>query len=52
MCEVQIRAVAGCQSGRFKSSVKHIEIISQLLILHRLCGRCLVLGDVPQTSPY
>ncbi len=57
MCEVQIRASAGCQSGLFRSAVKHIEIIGQLLILHRLCvwgGRgagCLVL-DVPQTSPY
>ncbi len=29
MCEVQIRAGAGCQSGLFKSAVKHIEIISQ-----------------------
>ncbi len=53
MCEVQIRAGAGCaQSGLFKSAVKLMEIISQLLILHRLWGRCLVLGDVPQTSPY
>ncbi len=34
MCEVQIRVGAGCQSGLFKSAVKHIEIISQLLILH------------------
>ncbi len=30
MCEVQIRAGAVCQSGLFKSAVKHIEIISQL----------------------
>ncbi len=52
MWEVQIRAGAGCQSGLFKSAVKHVEIISQLLILHRLWGRCLVLGDIPQTSPY
>ncbi len=52
MCEVQIRAGAGCQSGLFKSSVKHIEIVSQLLILHRLWGWCLVHGNVPQTSPY
>ncbi len=52
MCEMQIRAAAGCQSGHFKSVVKHIEIISQLLILHRLWGRSLVLGDVPQSSPY
>ncbi len=56
MCEVQIRASAGCQSGLFRSAVKHIEIIGQLLILHRLCvgvggGGGLVL-DVPQTSPY
>ncbi len=50
--EVQIRACAGCQSGLFKSTVKHIELLSQLLILHRQWGRCLVLGDVPQTSPY
>ncbi len=49
MCEVQIRAGAGGQSELFKSAVKHIQIGSQLLILHRLC---LVLGDVPQTSPY
>ncbi len=52
MCEVWIRVGAGCQSGLFKSAVEHIEIISQLLILHRLWGRCLVLGDVPQTSPH
>ncbi len=52
MCEVQIIAGAGCQSGLFKLAVKHIQIISQLLILHRLWGWCLVLGDVPQTSPY
>ncbi len=49
MCGVQIRAGAGCQSCLFKSAVKDIQIVSQLLILHRLC---LVLGDVPQTSPY
>ncbi len=36
MCEVQIRAGAGCQSGLFKLALKHIEIISQLLILYRL----------------
>ncbi len=52
MCEEQIRAGAGCQSGLFKSSVKHIEIISQLLIIHRMWGWCLVHGDVPLTSPY
>ncbi len=52
MCEVQIRVCAGCQFGLFKSAVKHIQIVSQLLILHRLWGWCLVLGDVPQTSPY
>ncbi len=42
----------GVSLAFFKSAVKHIEIISQLLILHRLWGRSLVLGDVPQTSPY
>ncbi len=52
MCEVQIRVGVGCQSGLFKSTVKHIEIVSQLLILLRLWGWCLVYGDVPQTSPY
>ncbi len=52
MCEVQIRVGAGCQSGLFKSAVKHIQIVSQLLILHRLWGWCLVHGDVPHTSPY
>ncbi len=52
MCGVQIRAGAGYQSCLFKSAVKDIQIVSQLLILHRLWGWCLVLGDVPQTSPY
>ncbi len=52
MCEVQIRVGAGCQSGLFKLAVKDFQIISQLLILHRLWGRCLVLGDIPQTNPY
>ncbi len=52
MCEVQIRVGAGCQSGLFKLAVKDFQISSQLLILHRLWGRCLVLGDIPQTNPY
>ncbi len=46
MCEVQIRVGAGCQSGLFILAVKQIQIVSQLLILHRLWGWCLVHGDV------
>ncbi len=52
MCEVQIRMGVGCETGLFKSAVKHIQIVSQLLILYRLWGWCFVHGDVPQTSPY
>jgi len=39
MCEVQIRAGVGCETGLFKP-VKHIQILSLLLIL-QIMGHCL-----------
>ncbi len=56
MCEVQIRAGAVCQSGLFKSAVKHIEIISQLglsngtFALGIFCPRCHGPAGVPRLA--
>jgi len=42
VCEVQIRVCVGCETGLFKSPVKHIQILSQVF-LHRSWGGVLYL---------
>jgi len=41
MCEVQTRVDVGCETGIFKLALKHIQILSQLLILHRSWVWCI-----------
>ncbi len=46
MCEMQMGG------GRLAfSNRQYIQIVSQVLILHRLWGWCLVQGDVLETRP-
>jgi len=41
MCEVQTRVDVGRETGIFKLALKHIQILSQLLILHRSWVWCI-----------
>lgn len=52
LCDVWAGAGEGCEVGLFKSTVKHIQFIGQLMGLHSVGGWSPVAGDVLQAPPH
>lgn len=52
MCGENIGVGMECKPGCVKSTIECVQVVSQLLFIHRVGGSCLVVGDAFQAFPH